>query len=570
MDNLLKEIRRVQRRMAVQHFLGALGWCLFGALVAAAIVVGAARIWPIEAKIGIRDWHWLVGFLVAGLAVASTWTYVRLTPVIPAALEIDRRCGLKERVSSSLAMGADDRQSEAGQALLADADNRLRRAAVMERFPVRPPRHLLLPLVPAALALAAMFFWPPAESKVSASTGKDGVLPPAPEVKKSAEDLREKLAERRKEAEKAGLKDATDLLKKLEEATDELQKQPDREKGLVKLNELARELEKRRSQLGGSGEALKRQMEQIQGIDQGPGDKLAKALAKGDFDKAAKALEQLQKQLGDNKLDPGKKNELAKQMEQLKQKIEQLAKQQKEAQAEMQKQANQMKQQGNPNAGDSNAANKLEQEIQRLQQQGPQMQSLQSICNKLGQCANQMKQGQNGQAAQSMQEAMQQLQQMAQQQAEMKTLENAMQTLNDARRQMNCDKCGGKGCKECQGQGECPGGDMMAMGNGNGDNKDGKPGQGLGQGLGDGARPESKADDGRFYNSRVPQKVGQGAGQITGLTDGPNLKNQAEVEIQKAATAIEHGSTNPLSGQHLPKKQQEHAKEYFDSFREGK
>ncbi len=562
MDNLLNEIRRVQRRLAVQHFLGILGWCWFAALVAAAIGVAAARIWPLESIAGVRDWHWLAGFLVAGLAVAAGWTFLALTPAIAAALEIDRRCGLKERISSSLAMGAADRQSEAGQALLADADARLRRTAVMERFPVRPPRHLLLPLVPAALVLAAMIFWSPAERTVAAAQGAGGTLPPAPEVKKSAEDLREKLAERRKEAENAGLKDATELLKKLEQATDELKMQTDREKGLVKLNDLARELQERRKQLGGNGESLKRQMEQIQGVDQGPADKLAKALAKGDFEKAANELQQLQKQLADNKLDPAKKNDLAKQMEQLKQKIEQLAKQQKEAQADLQKQAEQMKQ-----AGDSNAASKLEDEIQRLQQQGPQMESLQSLCNKLGQCAGQMKKGQNGQAAQTMQEALQQLQEMAQQEKELKTLDNAMQTIADARRQMNCDKCGGKGCEECQGDGM--GGEMTAMGNGDGD-KDGKPGQGLGKGRGDGARPESKGNDGRFYDSRVAQKVGKGAGQITGLTDGPNLKNRAEVEIQNAATAIEHGSTNPLSGQHLPKKQREHAQEYFDSFREGR
>ena len=564
MNNLLKEIRRVQRRMAVQHFLGVLGWCWFAALVAAAIAVGAARIWPLESIVGIHDWHWLAGFLAAGLAVAAVWTFLTLTPAIPAALEIDRRCGLKERISSSLAMGAADRQSEAGQALIADADARLRRAAVMERFPVRPPRHLLLPVVPAALVLAAMFFWSPAEKTVAAAQGTGGTLPPAPEVKKSAEDLREKLAERRKEAEKAGLKDATELLKKLEQGTDELKMQTDREKGLVKLNDLARELQERRKQLGGNGESLKRQMEQIQGVDQGPADKLAKALAKGDFEKAANELEQLKKQLADNKLEPAKKQDLAKQMEQLKQKIEQLAKQSKEAQADMQKQAEQMKQ-----AGDSNAANKMEDEIQRLQQQGPQMDALQGLCNKLGQSASQMKKGQNGQAAQSMQEAMQQLQEMAQRQSELKTLDNAMQTIADARRQMNCEKCGGQGCKECQGQGDGMEGQMAGMGNGEGD-KNGKPGPGLGQGPGDGARPESKGNDGRFYDSRVSQKVGKGAAQITGLTEGPNLKNRAEVEIQNAATAIEHGSTNPLSGQHLPKKQREHAQEYFDSFREGK
>jgi hypothetical protein len=559
MENLLKEIRRVQRRLAVQHFLGILGWCWFASLLAAAVAVGAARVWPLQPMVGIRDWHWLAGFLVAGLAVATIWTCMTIAPSIRAALEIDRRCGLKERVSSTLAMTAADRQSEAGQALIADTGARLRRTAVLDRFPVRPPGHLLLPLAPAVVALAAMFLWSPAERKVAAAT-EPAATPPPLAVTRSADDLRQKLAERRKEAEKAGLKDATELLKKLEEGTDELKSQPEREKAIVKLNDLARRLQERKKQLGGNGEPLKRQMEQIQGIDKGPADKLAKALAKGDFEKAADELDQLKKQLSDKKLDPTKKDELAKQMEQLKQKIEQMAQQAKDALADMQKQADQMRQ-----AGDPAATNKLEEQIQRMQQMGPQMDSLKSLCNKLGQCANQMKQGNSDQAAQSMKEAMRQMQEMAQQQREMKTLDGALETLDDARRQMTCEKCGGKGCKECQGQGE---GNEMAKGD-EGEEHDGKPGQGIGTGPGNGARPEAKAD-GRFYDSRVSQKVGKGTGMVTGVTDGPNLKNQAEAEIQQAAAAIEHGSTNPLSGQHLPKKQREHAQEYFDSFREGK
>ena len=43
MDNLLKEIRRVQRRLAFQRFLGVLGWCWFAALLAAAAVLGRAH-----------------------------------------------------------------------------------------------------------------------------------------------------------------------------------------------------------------------------------------------------------------------------------------------------------------------------------------------------------------------------------------------------------------------------------------------------------------------------------------------------------------------------------------------
>ncbi len=544
MDSLLKEIRRVQRRLALQRFLGVLGWCWFVSLLAAAVLIGAARFYPL----GIVDWQWLAGFLAAGLAVAIAWTFWAVTPTLQAALEIDHRFGLKERVSSTLALHPTDRESEAGQALIADTDARVRRIAVLEKFPVRPPRHLLLPLLPALLLVAVMVFRPPLQEKEAEAVEAAATQPPPLEVKQSAENLRQKLAERRKQAEKQGLTDATELLKKLEEGTKDLQAQTQREKALVKLNDLARELQERRKQLGGGGEALKREMEKVEDISRGPADDLKKALSKGDFEKAAQALEKLQKKLADGQLDPAKKEELAKQMQQLKQKIDQMAQQAKDAQKDLQQRAAQAKQ-----AGDTAAADKLEEQIQKLQQQGPQMEALKNLASKLGQCCNQMKQGQNAQAAEAMQEALQQMQEMARQQNELKTLEGAMEQLADARREMNGEPC----------EGNCEG-----MGGGKGD-KDGKPGKGLGEGPGDGARPEAKTN-GSFFDSRVPQTVGKGAAQITGLTGGPNLKNQAEAEIQKAATEIEHGSTDPLSGQRLPKKQSEHARQYFDSFREGK
>jgi hypothetical protein len=264
--------------------------------------------------------------------------------------------------------------------------------------------------------------------------------------------------------------------------------------------------------------------------------------------------------LAKSQLDSAKKDELAKQLQQLKQKIDQMAQQAKDAQSDLQNRADQMKQSGAPAA-----ANKLEDQIQKLQQQGLQMNALQALANKLGQCSNQIQQGQDAQAADAMQDALQQMQDMARQQSELKTLDGAMAQLADARRQMNCDQCGGKGCEKCQG-GD---GEGMLAGGGEGEEKDGKPGPGLGQGPGNGARPEARTN-GSFFDSRVRQDVRPGAAQITGLTGGPNLKNQAEAEIQKAATEIDHGSTDPLSGQRLPKKQSEHARQYFDSFREGK
>ncbi|MGO9113749.1 MAG: hypothetical protein ACLP9L_31345 [Thermoguttaceae bacterium] len=544
MDNLRNEIRRVQRRLAFQRFLGVLGWFWFASLVAAAVVIGAARFYPL----GIVDWQWLAGFLAAGLVAAVGWTFWAVTPALQAALEIDHRFALKERISSTLAMNSSDRQSVAGQALIADADARLRRIAVLEKFPVRPPRRLLLPLLPALLLVAVMIFRPPMKDTEAGATEATAAQPPL-EVKKSADDLRQKLTERRKQAEKDGLKDATELLKRLEEGTKELQTQTQREKALVKLNDLARELQARRKQLGDGGEALKRQMEKIQDVAHGPADELAKALSKSDFQKASQALDKVQKKLADSQLDPAKKEELAKQLQQLKQKIDQMAQQAKDSQADLQKRADQMKQ-----ASDPAAARKLEDQIQKLQQQGKQMEALQNLANKLGQCSKQMQQGQNAQAAEVMQEALQQMQEMARQQSELETLDGAMEQLADARQQINGEPCNGN-CEGMLGDGEA--------------NKEGKPGKGLGKGRGDGARPDAKTN-GSFFDSRVPQKVGKGAAQITGLAGGPNLKNQAEVEIQKTTAEIEHGSTDPLGGQRLPRKQSEHARQYFDSFREGK
>ena len=212
-------------------------------------------------------------------------------------------------------------------------------------------------------------------------------------------------------------------------------------------------------------------MEKVQDVAHGPADELAKTLSKSDFQKAAQALDKLQKKLADSQLDAAMKEELTKQLRQLKQKIDQMAQQAKDAQADLQKRADHIKQTGDPAAG------KLEDEIQKLQQQGPQMMALQNLANKLGQCSKQMQEGQNARAAEAMQEALQQMQDLARQQSELQTLDSAMRELADARRQMNGEPC----------DGDRPGGML-----GNGDKKEGKPGKGVGQDPGDVPAPRRR------------------------------------------------------------------------------
>ena len=246
MDNLLKEIRRVQRRLALQRFLGVLGWCWFASLLAAAVVIGAARFYPL----GIVDWQWLAGFLAAGLVAAIGWTFWAVTP--SSASRLGDRSSLRAEGTRLQHPGhASGRPRDRGRP---GPGCRHRRPAAADRRAgeiSRSPAAASLLAAAAGAAAGGGHDLPSAHEGNEAEATETAATQPPLEVKKSADDLRQKLVERRKQAEKEGLKDATELLKRLEEGTKELQTQTQREKALVKLNDLARELQERRKQLGG-------------------------------------------------------------------------------------------------------------------------------------------------------------------------------------------------------------------------------------------------------------------------------------------------------------------------------
>jgi hypothetical protein len=548
MDELFTQVRRARRRLTAEQFLQVLAWCWFAALFAALALIAVGKFCPLR----LIEWAWSLGALGLGVLAAGVWTYAKRLPPLAAALEIDRRFGLKERISSTLAMPPDEQQTQAGQALLTDAVRRVGRIDVAQKFRVRVPRLLFLPLVPAA-ALAVALWIPAAVAEETETAENQQEEAQQPEVKRTAATLQKRLAERRDKAEKNDLKDATELLKKLEDGTKEISAEPRKDKALVKLNDLARQIDSRRQQLGGA-DKIKQQLDQLKNFDRGPAEKFAQALSKGDFKKAADELDKLKQDLNKGNLDQAQKEELAKQLEAMQQKIDQMAKAADAAKKDLQNRADQLRQ-----AGREGEANKLEEQIAKLAQQAPQMQKLQELAQNLGQCAECMKQGQAGQAAQQLQQAMDGLKQLQRELQEMEMLDGAMEQLAQARQQMTCPKCQGAGCKECQG---------MGMG-GDGEQENLVPGFGLGAGKGDGARPEQKTTA-SFYDSQVRQNVGKGSGLVTDLVSGPNVKGKVEEEIQQQFEAARKGSTDPLSGRRMPKKHSEHAREYFDRFREGK
>ncbi len=536
MDELRKQVRRAQRRITLQRFAGVLGWCWFAAFFLALMIVVVDKYRPLH----VRSWIWFAGAAALGLAGAIFWTALGRGRMLQAAMEIDRRFALKERISSALAMPPQDLQSEAGQAVSADALRRVKRIDVAEKFAVVPPRKLLLPLAPAFTALFVMFFVNPSLVDNPAAATLENQETKT-QVKKASESVRKRLADRREEAKKEGLQEAENLFKKLEEGTKELaSKPPDREKALGKLNDLARQLQERRQQLGGA-DKVKEQLDQLKNIDRGPADKFAQDISKGDLKQAADDLKKLKDQLENGNLTERQKAELAKQLEQMKDKLNKLAESHKAAQADLQKQAEQMRK-----AGQAADAEKLEQQLRQLQQQAPQMQQLQNMAEKLGQCAQCAKQGNAKDAAKALDEMQGCMAKMQQQLDEMQMLNDAEKQLAQAKNQMVCPFCGGAGCEKCNPI----------------------PGVGLGKGKGIGERPESKTKT-STYDSNVKQKVGRGTARVVDLVDGPNIKGNVESQIQEEFDSTRRGSADPSSGRQIPKKLSEHAREYFDNLREG-
>jgi len=309
MEEIKRQVMRAQQRLVLEQFWRVCGWSLFSALVIAAIGLAIPRIWVLSAiEQRVWDASWVGGGIAVGLLMAGVWTYVIRRSKLDAAIELDRRFGLKERVSSTLALTPSELNSEVGQALMTDAIRRVERIDVRDQFRVSPTWRLLLPLAPA-LAIALLAMLPNAAMK-QAEAGANTTPEIKKQIKTATMKLQERVRESQKKAEELGLQDS-DVLKEVNKELDKLAgKEPtDRKDALIKINDLAKEIEKRKHDLGGA-EQMRKELDKLKDIAKGPAEKMADALRQGDFGKA-------QEELKNGTLGKEDQEKLTKQLEQL-------------------------------------------------------------------------------------------------------------------------------------------------------------------------------------------------------------------------------------------------------------
>lgn len=538
MEQIRKQAKAAKRRLTFERFLGYLPWTLSSAIGIALIGLLLPKLMHLPVDQAIWFSSWVGGCAAVALIVNFFLTFVGNATTADAAAEIDKRFGLRERLSSALILTAEDRETDLGEALAADAARKAEKIDVRDKFSWGFTRSLLIPVLPALLAAA--LWWVPNRAEPEQVAESKSLT--VQQVKNSTKPLMTQIKKKRAEAEKKGLTAAVDLFKKLEGELSKLQKDTklDTKQTLAKLNDIKNQLSERKKELG-SADALRKNLQTMEKFEAGPAQKLADALKKGDFMKAEESLGDLLKQMKNGSMSQADMQKLQKQLEKLQSAMSEAAQQHEQAKEALKQQIAQAEA-----SGDMQKAAQLQRKLEQMQGNDANAAQMQQMADMLSQAQQAMQQG-------DMQEAQDTLQQMAEQMAQMNQADAQLQDLDELMDSLAQSKSDMMGNMQGSMMGSMPGQ---------------FPGQGMGDGQGEGERPEEETDA-QFWDTRVRQKMGIGETVYGGKVGGDNRKGTTMVEVQEMVLTAITEDPEALDDTPLPKNQRDHTRGYFNSIREG-
>jgi len=544
-------VRQARRRLLTQTLLNrlGLGW-------GCALAVGL--LWfllePVVVPGSPASLKWAVLGSAAGVAtIAAVWATVRAAPSpLSAALAIDQRFDLKERVTTALSLTPHDQTSPAGQALLADANAKLERVAVAGKFPVRVGwRALFLPAQAAAIALLALYPPPVLTSLAGGGAKKDDEkaqaekkdAPPKPAAPRT---FIKPPAERPARSEE---------LRQLEAELEKLyaehnKEQPDKEKPeqvrerQEKIATAEERLQKREREMAEKFQRLQEQMDKLTELDQGetqkdgPAKDFEQALAKGDLKKAQDDIEKLQKKAKEKKLDAKDQQQLKEQLQDMEKKLDKLNREQEQKKKQLKDLIEKAKR-------ENRDADSLERELKNLESEQQLTPEMKELAKSIRGARQALEQNDFDGLSEQLGKMGQQLGDLQEDLKDFDDIEEHLQNL----KQMKKD-----GCKECQGEGEKKG---------QGGHKDDATGYAEGA---TGRRPENK--DARTKSGEEQRVRGffdpKGRKTYGGSTTGPAFKKASSVEMAGDIRQAVQEAPEAIEVQRLPKAAKEMVKEYFE------
>lgn len=310
MNELEAKLRAVTRRMVGVAFLGALTRCLFYALCLIAALAVVDRL----VYTGLPVVTASVGLLVACLPAAAAWTWLRRINRLRAAILADQKLGLKERLSSALALA--DSSEPMVPELLEDALRHVRRLDVTRAVPFRLPREARFMAIPLVCSIAVLSIMPQMDL-LGMRARAARLKADQQEIQKQAENLERQIKKLKAAAEDKKLENLAALVSKMEMAEKNLKApKADRGSAMLELAKLSDEIRKEKEKLGGLGE-MQKMLGAMEPFKTELANALADGLNAGDLKQAANALDKLQNALKAGDLNADQIKELAKELEAL-------------------------------------------------------------------------------------------------------------------------------------------------------------------------------------------------------------------------------------------------------------
>jgi hypothetical protein len=441
---LERQVNRVRRRLFLQLLLNRL-------VIALTIGCALMAVWVLAKPYALgehfRPWmDWAVGgsiFAVA-VAVAVGLSIRRLPDKVSAALSLDERFQLRERVTTSLMLSPAETYSSAGQALLADVGDKVDNLQVGSRFPIRLGwKSALVPASVTALA-ALMIFYDPVITPARGNTEQVTQLPP--ETVKELEQKKQEFINRLKTPPKPDARPKSEDIQRIEAKIEEIMKRPantDKElkDRLTELSEAEQALRKKTDEEAAKMQDFQDQMKQLDQLQKkrkdegknqdGPAKEAKDALAKGDTEKAKEEFDRLQKKVKSGEMTEKDKEQLKQELKDLKNDLERLSREkEKEEEEKRQEREQKLREQMQEGKLDKEEFDK---EMKKMDEERKQKQESQQLADKLERAQQALDKDDTDGAASALKDAAEQLEQMEQKQQNVDDQESELQRLQDIR-----------------------------------------------------------------------------------------------------------------------------------------
>lgn len=536
-----RKLRQARVRCAIDVLLAQIMWVGLGTGLLALLGLLIQRL------LAVTTWAPWVGYAISGAAATSVLLlcWIKLPKRLQVSLLLDERLGLNERLSTALALEASD--DPFVQCARAEALNVAQKVQPSRCIAIRPGRAWWGTLT-TWLVFVSVFLWLPQKDLLGLNEKKELVDQEKAKIELAQKQIQEATATVKLTADQMDNPELKEELAGLSEALKGGDPQAAKRQVIRKLGDMSDKLNSLRNNMNNqSMDLMQQMMRQLKSSPNAMNQQLNMALARGQFNKAANLLRQLEQQMLKGEMSDQQKKNLEQQLKNLSKQLQALSEKQEELEDELEKQGL-----------DKKLAGLTPESLKKaLQKQGLTPEKIDELLKKMAACkmagnrASRLGQalggGAGGLGAGDLSEALAELDELADLMDQMQLSEAMLAEMERA------IACLGEGmCQGLGGQGPFSEGNRNVRGPGSG-----------GPGRGNGA--VATAEDGETDYKKTVSKSQTGDGPVVAswYFQGEQIKGQATKTYTEVVQAAGASASEAIKDNTIPRKYDKAIKAYF-------